>query len=388
MKLAPSLHTHGRVSGVAAPRLFKVLSADEALFSSFPPSEVLVLNRAVEAPFAGSIWRDAAPSGGVGVSISDLRDGGAISAGDVIRITPGSSLISILYRRGSRANTLLVTERCNSLCLMCSQPPRPDDDQWRMSELEALIDLIDHDEPQIGFTGGEPLLLGPKFARLLRQARTKRPQTHLHVLTNGRLFEDRSFAREMCDAGGDQTTWAVPLYGDTAEVHDDIVQAPRAFNETMRGLGWLATFRARVEIRVVLHALSTPRLAQLADLIYRRLPFVEHVALMGIEPMGLARKNKDVLWIDPLDYAERLETAVHHLALRGLNVSIYNLPHCVLPRSLWPYARASISDWKNVADPVCSGCAITTACAGFFRSMNASWRSRGIRPIAKEEMPV
>ena len=61
----------------------------------------------------------------VGEELSYLSDG------DVVLMTP-SGRISVLYRKASRHNTILSTERCNSLCLMCSQPPQPEDDSYRV----------------------------------------------------------------------------------------------------------------------------------------------------------------------------------------------------------------------------------------------------------------
>src|SRR2546421_12519040 len=46
-----------------------------------------------------------------------------LSDGDVVRLSPDGT-ISVLYRRSSRYNTILTTERCNSFCLMWSQPPK------------------------------------------------------------------------------------------------------------------------------------------------------------------------------------------------------------------------------------------------------------------------
>src|SRR5262245_1385665 len=46
-----------------------------------------------------------------------LRDG------DVVQLFPNGT-VQVLYRRSSNHNTILATERCNSLCLMCSQPPK------------------------------------------------------------------------------------------------------------------------------------------------------------------------------------------------------------------------------------------------------------------------
>jgi hypothetical protein len=102
--------------------------------------------------------------------------------------------------------------------------------------------------------------------------------------------------------------------------------------------------------------------------------------------MGLAWGNRDLLWVDPVDYVKTLEEATYFLANRGMHVSIYNLPLCVLPKSLWPFARKSISDWKNTFLEPCQRCAGRNHCAGFFASASESWRSRGIHPLDQADV--
>ncbi len=79
-----------------------------------------------------------------------------------------------------------------------------------------------------------------------------------------------------------------------------------AFNQTIPGILNLAQVGARIEIRVVLHKQTAPALPEIAEFIARNLPFVDQVALMGLEMIGLARANIPELWIDPTEYAEEL----------------------------------------------------------------------------------
>lgn len=374
MSLGVAKHTHGYVEGVEGVRLLKVLTHEEADGSPLPASSIL-------------LWDEARGAGSCGyVQLSELRDPAVVQPGDVVRLREGGSLVTVLYRRGSAANVLFATERCNSLCLMCSQPPRDEDDDWRVDELLQLVPLIDKTDPALGITGGEPTLLGQGLVRVLDACAQELPDTELHILTNGRRFADPGLARDFVRAGGDRTMWAVPLAGDGPARHDEIMGAAGGFNETMLGLAELAALGARVEIRVVLHAMSILRLPELAEFIYRRLPFVAHVALMGLEPMGYAKGNRDRLWIDPADYLDPLYRTTRYLADRGLPVSIYNLPLCVLPQSLWPFARQSISDWKNRFPDECAPCVMKDSCAGFFASAGPTWRSRAVAPILDEEM--
>jgi hypothetical protein len=44
------------------------------------------------------------------------------------------------------------------------------------------------------------------------------------------------------------------------------------------------------------------------------------------------------------------------LAAARMRVSVYNLPLCVVPDSVRPFAVRSISDWKNAYPAVCAPC--------------------------------
>ncbi|MDB5386201.1 MAG: moaA 3, partial [Planctomycetaceae bacterium] len=142
-----------------------------------------------------------------------------------------------------------------------------------------------------------------------------------------------------------------------------------------------------VELRVVLHRQTVDRLPSLARYIARNLPFVEHVALMGLEMMGYVRMNLDALWIDPVDYQSSLVEAVRTLDQHGMNISIYNHQLCTLDETLWPYAAKSISDWKNEYMDVCEKCAVRDDCGGFFSSAKIR-RSADIRPFTKRPAGV
>ena len=74
------------------------------------------------------------------------------------------------------------------------------------------------------------------------------------------------------------------------------------------------------------------------------------------------------LWTDPYDYGDDLARAVEFLAIRGMNVSVYNHQLCVIPRSIWKFTRQSISDWKNIYFDECATCRVRGHCGGLFAS--------------------
>jgi len=288
--------------------------------------------------------------------------------GYIVALEPTTGFVRTVYRPDSEHNILFATERCNSNCLMCSQPPqdRDDADGLTARNLE-LIELLDPPPNYLCITGGEPTLLGQRLLTLIAALRDKLPSTTVHMLSNGRLFAWPEFTQAFAEVGHPSFSIGIPLYSDLATAHDYVVQARGAFDQTIMGLHQLARWGQRIEIRVVLHALTTRRLAQLAEFIYRNLTFVDHIALMGLETIGYTPRNLDRLWIDPKDYQAELLDAVEILRLRGMNVSIYNHQLCVLDRSLWKFAKKSISDWKNIYLDECNGCGMRDHCGGFFQ---------------------
>lgn len=298
--------------------------------------------------------------------------------GDVIALRAGS--VRTLYRRSAKHNGFLVTERCNHYCLMCSQPPRKVEDGWILDEIASALPLIPKDAPSLGFTGGEPLTEWQRFIGLLGQTKSELPDTAIQVLTNGRAFANPEIVNAWAAVEHPNLSAGIPLYAAVDHIHDHVVQAKGAFNETVLGILRMKDRGQRVQIRVVLHALTAPRLAETCRWIARNLPFVDHVALMGLENTGFAIANDAILWIDPLDYQEALKEGIEALDAARVRVSIFNLPLCVLDPSIRPYAVQSISDWKNAYLPECETCQAKPQCAGFFSSGRPKF-SRGITPI-------
>jgi His-Xaa-Ser system radical SAM maturase HxsC len=303
-----------------------------------------------------------------------------LSEGDIVLIN-SSGMINTLYRLKSFQNFLLVTERCNSNCLMCSQPPKDIDDiPYRFNIHERLIPLIPKNCFELGITGGEPTLMGDLFFKLLSLIKRELPDTEIHCLTNGRVFVGMDYAKKLGSLDYKRLMLGIPLYSDYYLQHDYIVQAKNAWNQTMEGLYNLAFHNIRIEIRVVLHRLTIPRLTKLTKFIYKNLPFVEHVALMGLEFQGYTPYNINKLWIDPIEYMNELQEAAEFLSNMGINVSIYNCQLCLMPKELWKYNRKSISDWKNIYLEECTNCSINNECGGFFKS-NKNMHSKFIKRI-------
>ena len=299
-----------------------------------------------------------------------------LDEGDVLKVDPGKRTIRVLYRRKSSHNALLLTERCNSFCLMCSQPPRDVNDDYIVDDVASALKLISPETTEITLTGGEPTLLGERFIELIRLFKNYLPRTSLHVLSNGRNFRDANLAHAVGTIGHHDIMFGIPLYSDLSDVHDFVVQADGAYDETIRGVLNLRAAGVPIEIRVVIHKQTYARLPELAKFISRNLTFVNHVALMGLEMTGFTKANLEALWIDPWDYQRELVQAVNTLDRFRIRTSIYNHQLCVIPESVRRFSVKSISDWKNEYMPECDGCMRKHECGGFFSSASLRYSER------------
>ena len=339
-------------------------------------------NREVSGGFA-HYFVDADYSGQLPEGASFTRLGGEfhyLANDDIVHVSPDCS-IRTLFRAQSDHNGILLTEQCNNYCLMCSQPPKRQDDRWILDEVRKLIPLIPRSTESLGITGGEPTLFGDDFLEIIRLCKSWLPHTSLHLLSNGRTFADIEFSQKYASIRHPDLMIGIPIYSDDPARHDYVVQAKGAFDETISGILNLKRLGQKVEIRVVIHKQTFERLPELAEFIARNLLFVDHVALMGLEMMGFTRANLDALWIDPSEYKDQLSDAVSILRAYKIPVSVYNHQLCLVNRDIEPVYVKSISDWKNEYVHECDNCLRKTDCGGFFSSGVKYGYSQHIKPF-------
>ncbi len=296
--------------------------------------------------------------------------------GDILKINTDGT-VQRLFERGSDQNVLFMTEYCNSRCMMCPQPQLPED---HSEEVMTILQYIPKKMlRKICLTGGEPTL-SKRLFDVLRKLKTY-PFAEPIILTNGRMFSDKNFAKEFVKNAPFNLIYAISLYSSIPAIHDRIVGCEGAFQETIKGIYHLTRFRVPIELRIVLMKKNIFNLPELAEYIGWNLPMLVHVAFMGIEVAGRANDNIHDIWIEPADYMEFLIKAVKILHYRNTNVSIYNLPMCLLPYELRKYSRFSISTWKQGYIAECQKCAVKNSCNGFFTT--SSIIPKGIHPIAE-----
>lgn len=283
--------------------------------------------------------------------------------GDIVIVTPGSESAERIIRAGSAHNSLLVTERCDQLCIMCSQPPKKThNDRFGLFEQACL--LADQGIT-IGITGGEPGLFKESLFQLLERVLDKRPDLHFHVLTNGQHFEKNDVKR-LRQSLFQKVVWGIPLYSQDPNVHDEIVSKKGAFARLHETLNYLLLSGARIELRTVMLQSNFSTLPALSRHVTGLLHFIEQWSVMQLENIGFARNRWDSLYIDLRDNSASLAEALDIATLYGLSAKLFNVPLCHLPESHRAYAVNSISDWKQRFGKRCTMCSKKAECSGFF----------------------
>lgn len=359
----------------AQPGVYRIASVHSLAAEWEPDLRFLVLAPDDEARAVVERWRTG------GLQNVTAVDGAGFEEGDIVGYRPALGKATVLHRESDLHHTLFLTNRCNSYCLMCSQPPTLQDDSWLIEQALDVVRHVGRPPAVVGISGGEPLIVAAGLARLLASIQTNWPDTAVEILTNGRLLHDKGVAAQVFAAPLRNVRWLVPLYGHADFLHDFVVQSPGAFDETIDGLLTLQTMRQPIQLRIVLIQPVLDVLDELCRFIGQNLPFVEYVALMACEPTGFALANRGLCELDLLDATPVLEKASRILERYRVPHMFMNAPLCALPRHLWPLARRSISDWKSVYADECDRCAVRDECCGLFAWHEKNWKPTRLKPI-------
>ena len=316
--------------------------------------------------------------------VSNVSNISELHENDIVTIEPDGQ-INVIFDSNSNHNAIFITERCNSNCIMCPQPPvKEEEDKFELNL--KYISLLPKETETIGITGGEPTLIGSKLFDILAAINNRVPKASINLLSNGIKFADYEYTKQFAASIKQNIVIDIPLYSDIDSIHNSIVRT-NSFYKTIQGIYNLAKFNIKIGIRVVIHKLNYNRLSELSEFIYSNFPFVYQIAFMQMEPIGYAKDNLSNLWIDPVDYNHELERAMSNLYFRDLHVSIYNTQLCLLPVKLRRFAVQSISDWKNIYIEECKDCSLKENCPGFFESAKEI-HSRGIMAINRLQTEI
>ena len=285
-----------------------------------------------------------------------------LEEGEVIFFYPNQSVVRRFYRPSANSNTILLTEECDQLCVMCSQPPK--NKRYDQYELYAAAIRLVPQNAVIGITGGEPTLLKDELFVFLSSMLEERPDLFFHILSNAQHLTEND--RPVLTKMQNNILWGIPIYSSDSEIHDQIVGKTGAFDKLIEGLNHLFSAGAQVELRTVLMRQNVTNLSELAEFVSTHLPWIEIWAIMQLENIGYARMNWDHIFFDNSVEFTPIQRGLTVASARNINVALYNFPLCTVPETYRGYARASISDWKKKYFNFCSDCVDKLDCCGVF----------------------
>lgn len=286
------------------------------------------------------------------------------------------------FEKKAGDNTLYITDKCNSNCIMCPMP-----ETVRMNGLEViperlweLVSYLPSDLPHVTITGGEPFLAKDEMFNILDYLKQKCVSTEFLLLSNGRAFSIEGYAEKLKNTAPARFCIGIPIHGNTASLHDSISQTGGSFNQTYAGIKNLIKQDIDVEIRIVVSKLNAAHITDIAKMIVTDFPKVSSVKIMAMEMLGNAAVNQNKVWLPYDEFFDYVKDAVDILVEGLIDVAIYNMPLCLVDESYWFICKQSISDYKIRYFDKCDSCKVKDACGGVF-SGTYRFLEESINPI-------
>ena len=272
--------------------------------------------------------------------------------------------------KDEREAVLMMTEACNSNCIMCpmSSDARRrgnrllDEDAWE------ILENLSEDTEHIDIPGGEPFLNASLVMEVMQALNVRYPQIPVQILTNGRALSLPSIQRKIQPLVTARYRFAVPVHAGNAALHDSITQSPDSFMQTLHGLEFLSKTAAQIEIRIVGHRMNIDHLEELCDTLLQSRIRIHVVNFIAMEMNGSAARNREALWVDYRVFFEKAKPVIQRLVAHGVDVGLYDFPLCAVECAYWPLAKKSITGWKVRYPEACARCDEREACGGVFRS--------------------
>ena len=289
--------------------------------------------------------------------------------GDVIELTQKGKVIR-LHDGSSSSALVYVTNQCNSNCIMCpdSVKARTRPNHITSEYLMEYISLLPSDLSHVDITGGEPTLLKYQLLPLIQRMTEQAEKAEVLMLSNGRSFADRKYAEKFSAFSNKKFKIEIPVHSAEPGKHDLIAGCPGSFAQTMAGIHHLLETGAEVGIRIVVSRLNYQELNSIIQFIHQEFPAVRYINIMGMEVLGNAWKNRELVWIEMDELKFYLQSALEESFRCGIEPGLYNFPLCLFDRKYWYCYKNCISDYKIRYFDQCEKCGEKLKCGGFFFS--------------------
>ena len=189
------------------------------------------------------------------------------------------------------------------------------------SDIKSALEKVRKKTNSITLSGGEVTILD-YFLRILDVCNSLDFEK-VSVITNARKFSDIKFARHVLSKG--VSDFGVSIYGNTADIHEQITKVFGSFDESLNGLKNLIFLNARVWVNITVSNYN-----QYA--IYDTIFYLSKLGVRNFQLISVITENSDLLYsldvvknqvnlLNKLDFKDVIVT------IRGFDKEIFNIVH-------------------------------------------------------------
>ncbi|MGM5483238.1 MAG: radical SAM protein, partial [Nanobdellota archaeon] len=235
-----------------------------------------------------------------------------------------------------------LTEKCNNMCLSC-----PNDESFlkniiKKEDIEDFIKKkVEKNTDRVTFIGGEPTI-AKNFFKLIELIRRINKNVIIQINTNGRMFYYDTFVQKLARHGPDKFDIHIAFYGSNSDLHDKLTGVNGSFQQTSKGIVNLLKLGFHIQIRTIISKINYKDIPNMAKLMSTKFKNkITKFNFVGMDIIGNAKKNKDILAISHLEIAPFIEKAIDILNHNKTPCEIHLLPKGIFKREYHRYAIMS-----------------------------------------------
>ena len=223
-----------------------------------------------------------------------------------------------------------VVRHCNHFCGFCSNPTTPYTHTF--DTMKVLVDdFVERGYFGVILTGGEPSL-HPELPKICRYATEQ--GLHVRMITNGTRLANKSFAKEMAEAG--LKIVHVSIYSVIEEVEDELRGTPGTLPIALKALDNAHEFGIDVNINGVINRLNADHLDLNIRYFIEHHPYIRHFVWNNLDPsMGRAEVNQEQYTPRLADLELSLNRAMRLLHRTGRTFRVEKVPLCYMTDFAW-----------------------------------------------------
>ena len=302
---------------------------------------------------------------------------------------------------------IAITYKCNHKCLFC--PCRKDKSTRQClpilsgdGVLERLKRICDNGNGDfVTISGGEPFL-HPHIFQILRYISEKRIRSC--VLTNSELVSIESVQKGIVENVSPQTiTFCTALHASDPELHDKITGVHGSFERSLAAIHFLEDNGFQVSVKHMPNKISASGMSELPGFLLREFNTVS-LTIAGMDCCGMSKAEAREICLNFEELSRPLNSMLaksESLILRGRNVSVIDIPRCVIEPEYRKYVCCgkrksgisyvapttgnhlidNVASECNLFSEKCKSCSLASSCPGMWRDAFLSLGDSGLNSL-------